>query len=67
MGRSKTKVYQVGRVYRIKGKTSDYGAVVINEEGVPGDTIVTFEDIYTGNKFTRKQQYRSDVPSRRLY
>lgn len=58
MGKSRTNVYQLGRVYKIKGKTSMFGAKVIKEEGVPGNSIVTFEDIYTNKKFTKKQQYR---------
>lgn len=58
MGKSRTNVYQLGRVYKIKGKTSMFGARVVKSEGVPGKEIVTFEDIYTNKKFQRKQQYR---------
>lgn len=58
MGKSQTYVYQLGRVYKIRGKTSDYGAVVVKQEGAPVNQIVTFEDIYTGKVFQKKQQYR---------
>ena len=58
MGKSKTYVYQIGRVYKIKGKTTEFGARVIKEWGVTGNSRVLFEDIYTGKRFEKKQQYR---------
>jgi len=54
MGRSRTAVWQVGRVYMIKGIPHD----VIRSQGTPGNEYVWLKNIITGEVKRRKQQYR---------
>jgi len=56
MGSSRTAKYQFNKVYKIKG--CNFGAMVKSTQGTPGNEDVILEDIYTGKKIKRKQQYR---------